>query len=74
MVAILKEVLMSQNPYRKQFTLDTQMQVTVEKEVAELIKAMAEHAKIPENEMVNTALRRYISAHGDYSPKSKKKK
>jgi hypothetical protein len=65
---------MAQNPYRKQFTLDTPMQVTVEKEVAELVKAMSENAKIPANEMVNTALRRYISAHSDYIPKNKKKK
>lgn len=65
---------MPQNPYREPFTLDTTIQVSVEKEVAELLKAMSEHTKIPESEMVNTAMRRYIATHSDYIPKAKKKR
>lgn len=65
---------MPQNPYREPFHLDTTMQVTVEKEVAELIRAMSEHTKIPQDEMVNLAMRRYIATHSDYIPKNLKKK
>lgn len=65
---------MPQNPYREPFTLDTEIHVKVEKEVAELLKAMSDHTKIPESEMVNTAMRRYIATHSDYVPKTKKKK
>lgn len=60
---------MPQNPYREPFTLDTAIQVTVEKEVAESIKIMSQHSKIPEGEIVNTAMRRFISGHSDYFPK-----
>ena len=65
---------MPQNPYREPFVLDTTIQVTVEKEVAELIRAMSENTKIPQDEMVNLAMRRYIATHGDYIPKNLKKK
>ena len=64
---------MPQNPYRESFTLDTSIQVTVEKEVAELLKAMSEHMKIPESEIVNTAMRRFIATHSDYVPKSRRR-
>jgi hypothetical protein len=60
---------MPQNPYREPFTLDTALQVTVEKEVAEMVKVMSQHTKIPEGELVNTAMRRFISGHSDYFPK-----
>jgi hypothetical protein len=60
---------MPQNPYRESFTLDTSLQVTVEKEVAEYIKIMSNHSKISEGELVNTAMRRFISGHSDYFPK-----
>jgi hypothetical protein len=65
---------MPQNPYREPFTLDAELHVKVEKEVAELLKAMSEHTKIPESEMVNTAMRRYIATHSDYVPAAKKKR
>ena len=60
---------MPQNPYREPFTLDTNMSVTVEKEVAEYVKVMSQHTKIPEGELVNTAMRKFISAHSDYFPR-----
>lgn len=65
---------MQSNPYRKPFELDTRIEVQVEKEVAELIQAMSEHAKIPVDEIVNTSLRRYIATHSDYIPKKFKKR
>jgi hypothetical protein len=64
---------MPQSPYRQPFVLDTDIKVTVEKEVAELLKVMSETSKIPEGELVNTAIRRYIATHGDYVPKKHKK-
>lgn len=62
---------MKKNPYREEFHLDTTIQVTVEKKVAEAIKAMSEHTKIPEGELVNTAMKRYIATHSDFFPKKK---
>lgn len=60
---------MPQNPYRDSFQLDSSIQVPVEKEVAEYIKVMSQHTKLSEGEIVNTAMRRFISAHSDYFPK-----
>ena len=60
---------MPQNPYREPFTLDTSINVSVEKQVAEFLKVMSQHTKIPEGELVNTAMRRFISAHSDYFPR-----
>lgn len=60
---------MAQSPYRESFTLDTNIQVPVEKEVAEYLKIMSQQTKQSEGEIVNTALRRFISAHSDYFPK-----
>lgn len=65
---------MPQSPYREPFQLTTTIQVSVEKEVAEILKAMADHTKSPEGELVNTALRRFIATHSDYLPKNFKKK
>jgi len=65
---------MAHSPYREPFKLDTSLQVTVEKEVVDLLKAMSENTKIPQDEMVNTAMRRYIATHSDYIPKSVKRK
>jgi len=59
----------SQNPYREPFALTGTITVTVEKEVAEFLKVMSDHMKIPEGELVNTAMRRFISAHSDYFPR-----
>ena len=65
---------MPQNPYREPYTLDSTIQVAVEKSVAEAIKMMSQHMKVQEGELVNTALRRFIATHNDYLPKSAKKK
>lgn len=65
---------MPQSPYREPFTLDTKVEVTVEKAVAEAITAMSQHTKIPPGELVNTAMRRFMATHSDYFPKSAKKK
>lgn len=65
---------MPQNPYRESFTLDANIQVPVEKEVAEILKVMSEHMKISEGEIVNTAMRRFIATHSDFFPKSFKRK
>lgn len=65
---------MSSHPYREPFKLETNISVSVEKEVAECLKAMADHMKMQQNEIVNTALRRYIATHSDYLPKNFKKK
>lgn len=60
---------MPQNPYREPFKLDSSIAVSVEAEVAECLKVMSENTKIPEGELVNTAMRRFISTHSDYFPK-----
>lgn len=65
---------MSSHPYREPFKLDTNLSASVEKHVAECLKVMSEHMKINQDEIVNTALRRYIATHSDYLPKSFKKK
>ena len=52
-------------------TLDTNIQVKVEKTVAESLKAMAEHTKKSEGELVNIAMKRFIATHSDYFPKKK---
>ncbi|MGZ3695512.1 MAG: hypothetical protein ACXWQO_15490 [Bdellovibrionota bacterium] len=60
---------MPQNPYREPFKLDSSIQVPVEAEVAECLKVMSDNMKIPPGELVNTAMRRFISTHSDYFPK-----
>lgn len=65
---------MPQSPYREPFKLDTKVEITVEKAVAEAIKVMSQHTQIPEGELVNTAMRRFMATHSDYFPKSAKKK
>jgi hypothetical protein len=45
--------------------------VTLEVEVAETIKLMADNTKISESEMINTAIKRFIATHSDYLPKKK---
>jgi hypothetical protein len=65
---------MPQSPYREPFKLDTKVEITVEKAVAEAIKIMSAHSSIPEGEIVNTAMRRYMATHSDYFPKTAKRK
>jgi hypothetical protein len=49
-----------------------QVTVTIEVEVAETIKKMAEFTKLGESEMINTAVKRFIATHSDFLPKKKK--
>lgn len=56
------------SPYHKHGSLDTSIQVTVEKYVADALKVMAQNTNIPEGDLVNTAMRRFISTHSDYFP------
>jgi hypothetical protein len=49
-----------------------QVTVTLEVEVAETIKKMAEFTKLGESEMINTAVKRFIATHSDFLPKKKK--
>ena len=60
--------------YRQPSVLNTPIQVTVAKEVAEKLKQMSEFSKIPEGELVNTAMLRFIATHSDYLPREPKKK
>lgn len=58
---------------RKKPDLTISIQIKVEPYVAETLKAMADHSKISEDEIANTALRRYIATHSDYIPPKHKK-
>jgi hypothetical protein len=48
-----------------------QVTLTLEKEVAETIKKMAEFTKFGESEIVNTAVKRFIAVHSDFLPRKK---
>ena len=45
-----------------------QVTFQLEKEVAETLKKMAEHTKLTESEMANTAIKRFITVHSDFRP------
>lgn len=47
------------------------LDVTIEKEVHDLIQKMANHMKITTSELTNTALKRFIAAHKDFLPFSR---
>ena len=47
--------------------------VDLEQEVLETIHAMEKHSKIPYSEIVNTAVKRFISSHKDFLPSDYKK-
>jgi len=44
------------------------VEVQVEKQVAESLRAMADFSKFSSSELVNTALKRFISQHKDFLP------
>lgn len=46
----------------------TRLEVQVEKDVIEKLSLMEKHARIPVAELVNTAIKRFISHHKDYLP------
>ena len=43
--------------------------VTLEGEVAEILKKMAAYSKFSESEIANTAIKRFIAVHSDFQPK-----
>ncbi len=55
------------DPNRK-LNLDSSVQVKLEKEVAESLTIMADHTGISADEIVNTAMKRFIVTHKDYFP------
>ena len=46
-------------------------QFDLEKDVVEILKKMSEYTKFSESEIVNTAVKRFISTHSDFLPKRK---
>jgi hypothetical protein len=44
------------------------VEIELEREVAEVIKAMEDHVKFSSSEISNTALKRFISQHKDFLP------
>ena len=56
----------------KALALSTPIQAKVEQVVAEALPVMAKHSKMTPDEIVNTALRRFIATHQDYFPAKKK--
>lgn len=58
----------------KKAELTASISIKVEAYVAESLKVMATHMKISEDEITNTALRRYIATHSDFFPPRSAKK
>ena len=50
----------------------TKIEVEVEREVAELFRAMEKHSKISFSELMNTAMKRFVSHHKDFLPPEKR--
>lgn len=48
------------------------IQIDVEKDVAEKLQGMEAHTKISQSELVNTAVKRFITQHMDFLPPRKK--
>ena len=48
-----------------------QVTLSLEKEVSETLKKMAEYTKLGESEILNTALKRFIAVHSDFLPPKK---
>jgi len=46
----------------------TRIDIQVEQQVADRLAAMEKHTKIGKSELVNTALKRFISQHKDFMP------
>ncbi len=44
------------------------IEVEVEKDIAEKLSGMETHSKLSRSEIVNTALKRFISQHKDFLP------
>ena len=52
----------------KKLNLESAVNVKLEKCVADCLKIMSDYTKIAADEIVNTALRRFIVTHKDYFP------
>ena len=52
----------------KKLQLNTKISVKVEEYVSECLDIMEKHSEITRDELVNTALRRFIATHKDYFP------
>ncbi len=52
----------------KKLKLESPVSIKLEKCVADSLKIMADYTKISADELVNTALRRFIVTHKDYFP------
>ncbi len=52
----------------KKLALESAVSVKLEKCVAECLNTMSSYTKISADEIVNTALRRFIVTHKDYFP------
>jgi hypothetical protein len=50
----------------------TKLQIDIEKDVAEKLEAIEGFAKFSKSEIVNTAVKRFISQHMDFLPPRKK--
>lgn len=59
------------DPKNAPVPLTSTIQVKVEPTVSETLKEMAKHTKISEDEITNTALKRFIATHQDYLPKKR---
>lgn len=59
------------DPNKTPTQLTSTIQIKVEPAVTETLKEMAKHTKISEDEIVNTALKRFIATHQDYLPKKR---
>lgn len=46
------------------------VEVQLEKQVAEALRAMTDHSKFSASELVNTAMKRFISQHKDFMPRT----
>jgi metal-responsive CopG/Arc/MetJ family transcriptional regulator len=45
--------------------------IEIEKDIIETLSKMEKHVKFSKSELVNTALKRFISSHKDFLPKPK---
>jgi hypothetical protein len=46
----------------------SKVSIELEKKVAETLAEMEKHAKLTQSELVNTAVKRFISTHKDFLP------
>lgn len=59
------------NDYKLQGAIE-KIQVEIEKDVGEILAAMEQYTRLTKSEIVNTAIKRFISQHLDFMPPRKK--